>query len=161
MGSMSNEITRNMLQPGDHIYTYRMLHTCSHHGIYVGDDRVIHYIGTRLQEIGKSENRCSKCLVQPSKLQGVVKTCLDCFLKGHRLYGFEYNVSSSHFLIQRPRTCSIRSCDRPDIVIQRAKDLLNKGFGDYDLFENNCECFAFYCKTGKAVCSIQICLRVK
>lgn len=39
------------------------------------------------------------------------------------------------------------NCDTPDIVIQRAESRLNKV--GYDLFENNCEHFATWCKIGK------------
>ncbi|MBD1935352.1 MULTISPECIES: lecithin retinol acyltransferase family protein [Cyanophyceae] len=38
-------------------------------------------------------------------------------------------------------------CDPPDIVIQRAKSKLKEE--KYDLFDNNCEHFATWCKTGK------------
>lgn len=37
-------------------------------------------------------------------------------------------------------------CDLPDIVIERAKSKLGKS--GYDLFNNNCEHFATWCKTG-------------
>ncbi|VAI29936.1 unnamed protein product [Triticum turgidum subsp. durum] len=33
------------------------------------------------------------------------------------------------------------------LVVHRAKHLLNNGFGMYSLFKNNCEDFAIYCKT--------------
>jgi len=36
-------LTKKELLPGDHVYVRRRLH--SHHGIYVGKDRVIHYKG--------------------------------------------------------------------------------------------------------------------
>ncbi|CAN4108456.1 unnamed protein product [Withania somnifera] len=34
------------------------------------------------------------------------------------------------------------------MVIHRAMHLLQNGFGNYDVFQNNCEDFALYCKTG-------------
>ncbi|XP_021808911.1 uncharacterized protein LOC110752539 [Prunus avium] len=47
-------------------------------------------------------------------------------------------------------TCTTGRCDSSDESISRATNLLSsKGFGEYDLFENNCEAFAIYCKTGK------------
>ncbi|KAL5568142.1 hypothetical protein UlMin_024717 [Ulmus minor] len=155
MGLISNEISPDMLQPGDHIYAYRMVHIYSHHGIYVGNDRVIHYNGPDPEKIqsvsGSNYTRCGKCGYLPtSKSQGVVISCLDCFLNGHRLFRFEYEASSLQFLVQTSGSCSTRPCDKPEVVVQRATDLLNKGFGNYDLFKNNCESFAFYCKTGKA-----------
>jgi hypothetical protein len=39
------------------------------------------------------------------------------------------------------------SCDSPDIVIARAKSKL--GESGYNLFDNNCEHFATWCKTGR------------
>jgi len=46
------------------------------------------------------------------------------------LYGYEYE-----------------QCDSPSVVIQRAMSKLGKG--KYDLRANNCEHFAFWCKTGQ------------
>ncbi|KAL5568155.1 hypothetical protein UlMin_024730 [Ulmus minor] len=150
MGLLSNEISKDKVQIGDHIYTYRMMHLYSHHGIYVGNDTVIHYTGADVVGKSESKSRCGKCGHQPSpNLEGLLKTCLNCFLDGHRLFRFEYEVSSTNLVIQHHRTCSTRSCDKPQVVVERAWELLNNGFGNYDLFENNCECFAFYCKTGK------------
>lgn len=45
-------------------------------------------------------------------------------------------------------------CDLPDIVIQRAESQINKP--GYNLFDNNCEHFAFWCKTGKNPKSHQV-----
>src|SRR5919202_4256550 len=39
------------------------------------------------------------------------------------------------------------SCDSPDIVIARAESKL--GESEYSLFDNNCEHFATWCKTGR------------
>ncbi|OMO96262.1 hypothetical protein COLO4_15390 [Corchorus olitorius] len=82
----------NTLNPGDHIYSYRQIHTFSHHGIYVGkgtvtklnneeveiNDAVIHFMG-----FGKCSNQipCEKC-GHSSRRIGVAITCLDCFLQG-------------------------------------------------------------------------------
>ena len=38
--------------------------------------------------------------------------------------------------------------DDPELVVQRALSRL--GEADYDLFENNCEHFAVWCKTGRS-----------
>ena len=37
--------------------------------------------------------------------------------------------------------------DAAHLVVCRARHLLNNGFGMYNLFKNNCEDFAIYCKT--------------
>ncbi|KAL5568234.1 hypothetical protein UlMin_024809 [Ulmus minor] len=129
----SNRIDRRMLRKGDHIYCFRTAHTYSHHGIYVGDDRVIHFRRTEDSTSSRSQ-ACEVCGFQPETQRGVVKSCLDCFLQGHRLKHFEYNVSSQYFMENHSGTCSTTSFDPPDIV--------------YDLMKNNCENFARFCKTG-------------
>lgn len=80
---------------------------------------------------------------------GVVLTCLDCFLRNGSLYSFDYEVSPSIFLTRvRGGTCTTAASDPPQTVIHRAMYLLQNGFGNYDVFQNNCEDFALYCKTG-------------
>lgn len=74
---------------------------------------------------------------------------MDCFLDKGSLYCFEYGVTPSVFLAKvRGGTCTTAESDPPEAVIHRAMYLLRNGFGNYDLFENNCEDFAIYCKTG-------------
>ncbi|MCL7034601.1 hypothetical protein MKW94_010563 [Papaver nudicaule] len=81
--------------------------------------------------------------------QGVVLSCLDCFLGSGSLYLFEYGVTPSIFFAKvRGGTCTTAQSDPKDMVIHRAMYLLQKGFGNYDIFLNNCEDFALYCKTG-------------
>lgn len=80
---------------------------------------------------------------------GVVLSCLDCFLQNGSLYCFEYEVSPSAFLAKvRGGTCTTAASDPPETVIHRAMYLLQNGFGNYDVFQNNCEDFTLYCKTG-------------
>jgi hypothetical protein len=77
---------------------------------------------------------------------------LDCFLSGCELCLFEYAVSCAHFLAQaRGGTCTIASSDATEGVLHRAFYLLENGFGPYNVFKNNCEDFAIYCKTGLLV----------
>lgn len=171
MGLFSHKITRDDLKPGDHIYSWRNAYIYSHHGIYVGDEKVIHFTrggglefgtGTVLDKIidisipnhGRRDNKCLDCGDQ-SNLGGVISSCLDCFLAGGNLYLFEYSASPSTFLAKRGGTCTIASSDPCDEVISRAKFLhLRNGFGEYDLLDNNCEDFAIYCKTGLFVLSM-------
>ena len=131
-------------------------------GIYTEENRVIHFTRTQDHEnnnnniVGESSNgggRCGECGYDAAEQKGVVKTCLDCFLKGHALYRFDYNVSSEHLLLKRSGTCSTGPCDEPDVVVRRATEMLESGggFGDYDILDNNCEAFAMYCKTGQRV----------
>lgn len=80
---------------------------------------------------------------------GVVLSCLDCFLKKGSLYSFEYGVPPTVFIAKvRGGTCTTAASDPPETVIHRAMYLLQNGFGNYDIFQNNCEDFAMYCKTG-------------
>ncbi|URE33731.1 hypothetical protein MUK42_07371 [Musa troglodytarum] len=80
---------------------------------------------------------------------GVILSCLDCFLGNGSLYCFKYGVPPSVFLAKvRGGTCTTAESDPPETVINRAMYLLQNGFGNYDVFENNCEDFALYCKTG-------------
>ncbi|KAL5568472.1 hypothetical protein UlMin_025047 [Ulmus minor] len=153
MRLLPKAIDRSMLNEGDHIFCHRMAHIYSHHGIYVGDDRVIHFRRTEDSTSSRSQ-ACKICGFQPKTQRGVVKSCLDCFRKGHRLHRlhrFEYNVSSRVCKKNKAGTCSTTSCDPPDIVVRRATKMLNNGqlgFGEYDLMKNNCEHFARFCKTG-------------
>ncbi|PON60391.1 Endopeptidase, NLPC/P60 domain containing protein [Parasponia andersonii] len=162
MGFQSNEIDRNLyssqLQAGDHVYSFRNAHIYSHHGIYVGDNIVIQFTRTQKTESSNSSNRtttrCNVCQYSPKEDRGVVKSCLECFLKGHRLFRFEYGVSSSHFVLKRSGTCTTGPCRySPEEVVRRATEMLNsvEGFGEYNLLRNNCETFAVYCKTNKRI----------
>ncbi|XP_062102130.1 uncharacterized protein LOC133811171 [Humulus lupulus] len=151
-------IDKSLLRAGDHVYGYRNTHVYTHHGIYVGDDRVIHFTSPDFSKSPNHVTSCGDCNYAPTKDRGVVKSCLDCFLNGHSLYLFDYGVSSSRFFFNRSGTCSTGSCIySPDDVVRRAADILNsdEGFGDYDFSTSNCETFAVYCKTGKRV-SLQI-----
>ncbi|KAM1270184.1 hypothetical protein ACFX2I_002283 [Malus domestica] len=157
MSLLSNRISREELQPGDHIYAYRKAHAYSHHGIYVGEGRVIHFVATKEKTRSTREPRCSDCKNDPNTARGVLKTCVDCFLKGHGLLRFEYNVSHDRFKFKHKGTCSTESCDPRDETVRRASEIFDKdpthgmGFGEYDLLKNNCEDFASYCKRGTSV----------
>uniref|UniRef100_A0A803Q2D1 LRAT domain-containing protein n=1 Tax=Cannabis sativa TaxID=3483 RepID=A0A803Q2D1_CANSA len=167
MGVISNKIERDHLKPGDHIYSWRHAYIYAHHGIYVGEGEVIHFTRGGGQEIGtgtvldrfifssspshSEDNPCPRCGDQ-SKLNGVISSCLDCFLWGGELYRFEYGVNPIFFVAKaRGGTCTLASSDLPEDVLYRASYLLENGFGVYDLFKNNCEDFAIYCKTGLLV----------
>ncbi|KAL0381244.1 UNVERIFIED_CONTAM: hypothetical protein Sangu_0188700 [Sesamum angustifolium] len=132
--------------------------------IYVGDGRVIHFTRGAGQEIGTgtvldrfifssspsnpSGSPCPRCGDQ-SMAEGVISSCLECFLSGGDLYLFQYNVSPATFLTKaRGGTCTLSKSDPPEDVLYRAEYLLEKGFGGYNIFKNNCEDFAIYCKTG-------------
>lgn len=156
MGLLTNRVERNEIKPGDHIYTYRAVFAYSHHGIFVGGSKVVHF--TRAGTSSSSEddvyNQPSSCLTFPDcgfrqPKSGVVLSCLDCFLQNGSLYCFEYGVTPSVFIAKlRGGTCTTAESDPPETAIHRAMYLLQNGFGNYDVFQNNCEDFALYCKTG-------------
>lgn len=165
MGLISNRVDRDTLKPGDHIYSWRTAYIYAHHGIYVGDNKVIHFTrhgrevgtGTVLDALLVSSGPscthvpCPTC-VPPEESHGVVSSCLDCFLAGGILYRFEYSVNPAIFVAKvRGGTCTLAESDRGENVVHRAKFLLESGFGFYNLFKNNCEDFAIYCKTGLIV----------
>ncbi|CAI9765913.1 unnamed protein product [Fraxinus pennsylvanica] len=165
MGLLSNRVERGSLKPGDHIYSWRNAYIYAHHGIYVENDKVIHFT-RRGQEVGtgtaldvllvssgpsRPHVPCATC-TPPEEGHGVVSSCLDCFLAGGILYRFEYSVSPALFLAKaRGGTCTLAVSDTDDLVVHRAKYLLDNGFGCYNVFKNNCEDFAIYCKTGLLV----------
>ncbi|XP_042475057.1 protein LEAD-SENSITIVE 1-like [Macadamia integrifolia] len=165
MGLLSNRIGRGRLKPGDHIYSWRNAYVYAHHGIYVGNDKVIHFTRGRGQEVGTGtvldvlllsstpahSEPCSTC-PPLEEGNGVVSSCLDCFLAGGILYRFEYSVSPALFLAKaRGGTCTLAVSEPDDIVVHRATYLLDNGFGCYNVFKKNCEDFAIYCKTGLLV----------
>ncbi|PWZ13972.1 hypothetical protein Zm00014a_011170 [Zea mays] len=162
MGLLSNRVERSEIRPGDHIYTWRAVYAYSHHGIYVGGSKVVHFTRKKETETSDSSDSTSslvseiksECQTFPDcgfqlSNSGVVLTCLDCFLRNGSLYCFEYGVPSAVFLAKfRGGTCTIAESDPPEVVVHRAMYLLQNGFGNYDMFEKNCEDFALYCKTG-------------
>ncbi|KAI3933053.1 hypothetical protein MKW92_005210 [Papaver armeniacum] len=271
MGVLFNGAQRSDLKPGDHIYTWRVVYAYSHHGIYMGGDKVVHFTQERdessgfgaslntsassssipsnlklptpsasasnfsanlklpnpsastsnfsenlklpnpsglasnfpsnlnlpnpsastsnfsanlklpnpsgstskfpsnlnssdssglgsnsgsFNSFGSGSNLASTCSNFPdcgfkNPNSGVVLSCLDCFLGSGSLYLFEYEVTPSIFFAKvRGGTCTTAKSDPTDMVIHRAMYLLQKGFGNYDIFLNNCEDFALYCKTG-------------
>ncbi|MBL0385228.1 lecithin retinol acyltransferase family protein [Tumebacillus sp. ITR2] len=93
------------LQAGDHIYSQRVGYT--HHGIYVGSGRVIHYLLDH----------------------GICETTLDGFACGSNIH----------------RKSSIKRYSDREIV-RRAYARI--GESDYNLFHNNCEHFANWCRNG-------------
>lgn len=129
------------------------------------DDRVIHYSIAESDDKAAGEpssdeaGGCRVCGFRRKVQRGVVKSCLDCFLNGpHKLFRFDYGVSSAHFCTRRSGSCSLSQCDNPEIVVQRTTQTLddnnNEGKfveNDNNIVYNNCDIdqsFAVYCKTG-------------
>ncbi|MCO5565000.1 hypothetical protein L7F22_018670 [Adiantum nelumboides] len=133
-------------------------------GIYIGDGKVIHFTRGEGQEVGtgtildnflgswappRSSRLCEECRQSRENSNGVVASCVQCFLNGRPLYRFEYGVDTATFIAKaRGGTCTLAVADPVEEVLHRALYLLENGFGGYHLFHNNCEDFAMYCKTG-------------
>lgn len=170
MGLLSQKIKREELKVGDHIYSWRYAYVYAHHGIYIGAGLVIHFTQGAGQDIGTgtfldrivisssparpSVDPCPRC-GENSRDNGVILSCIDCFLDGGKLYLFEYYVPVAAFLAKpRGGTCTTAKSDPPEDVIHRATFLLENGFGDYNVFKNNCEDFSVYCKTGRLILGV-------
>lgn len=97
------------MKRGDHICIYYVVQgiNYTHHGIYLGDNKVIHYYKGKIH-----------------------LTFLCKFGKKSRIYIRKY-----------------KKCDSVSLVIKRAK--YRRGEKLYNLIFNNCEHFAYWCKTGK------------
>lgn len=110
------------IQPGDHLYYSCGLY--EHHGIYCGD---ILY-----------KNRHYKEVV--------------IHFEGKHKRGQIRGISYNRFAYNRQVGVDQHekdSCFTPETVIRRAINRL--GEPDYNLFGNNCEHFARWCKTGKSI----------
>ena len=134
VGKFTHAIDRNDLQPGDHIYVYNSWLMYSHHGIYIGNDRVIHLSGGG----------------QSKKSAAMVRECtLDEFLNGNQLRLVAYGVKPITRRIKKSGTCHILGSRSVEKVLDTAKYYLQNPdkWGRYNVFTNNCEHFAYCCKT--------------
>ncbi|XP_048327536.1 protein LEAD-SENSITIVE 1 isoform X3 [Ziziphus jujuba] len=153
---LSNKIQREELKPGDHVYTWRHSYSYAHHGIHIGEGKVIHFTrggGKDRIIFSSSPSHTSKstCALNSDQLRldSVVTTSIDDFLLGGKLYRFEYGVNLLVFIAKtRGGTCTRAHSAPLEVVEHRCSYHLKNGFGDYHLFKNNCEDFAIYCKTG-------------
>ncbi|XP_010027159.2 uncharacterized protein LOC104417611 [Eucalyptus grandis] len=124
-------IQQEELTPGDHVYTYRRYGLYTHHGIYVGAGRVIHFTRT-----------------------GVNETSLDSFrqegedLRSLHSYGYGQPLLE-YWLARWGAHPTLPNTKSPEQVINKAWELYGSdNFGEYDLINNNCEHFATFCRTG-------------
>ena len=134
VGKFTHAIDRSDLQPGDHIYVYNSWLMYSHHGIYTGDDRVIHLSGGE----------------QSKKAAAQVRECtLDEFLNGNQLRLATYGVKRITRRIKKSGTCHILGSRSVQDVLYTAEYYLQNPdkWGRYNVLTNNCEHFAYCCKT--------------
>ena len=111
------------MERGDHLFYYRAGSTYSHHGISCGDGTVIHYESSLWMKLAGSHSQ--------HEVPTVKRVPLAEFSLGSRVWVRPYRTS-----------------DDPELVVTRAMSRL--GEADYSLFENNCEHFAVWCKTGRS-----------
>ncbi len=102
--------------------------TGTHHGIYIGNNQVIHFIGG----------------TNPSNIIPQLGYEKDAVIKQTSLEEF-----AGEYPMERVKIVNYKGRKVSDIetVIARAKR--NIGQDGYHLFLNNCEHFAYWCKTGK------------
>ncbi|CAM8988937.1 unnamed protein product [Rhodiola kirilowii] len=118
---LSNELFIQKLRIGDHLFSERLGGTYSHHGIYIGNNTVIHLQGPHSS--AKYSNPCNICHYVPPTNGTVVKTCLDCFHGGHSFRVREYGVQVSGDLIDEwilnklDASKAIYTCRKGDIFI--------------------------------------------
>lgn len=136
VGVLSHAIAREDLKPGDHVYVYRPFYTYAHHGIYTGIERqeIIHFSG-------------------PSKCDAKISAAtINEFCRGGtiRLVAYGIRRNSLDYRLKRPGTVHSRKSLVPEEVVNTASKWLNHPelWDRYDLVSNNCEDFAYFCKTG-------------
>jgi len=114
---MKNLVEKTPL-PGDVVVADRILY--KHYGIYVGNNRVIHFSGGAGGEINPLDAK-------------IIETSLSDFLDGSALYVEESDEAGAF---------------PPDVIVKRALSMVGKLKGDYNLAINNCEHFTHWCKYG-------------
>ncbi|MFS7923644.1 putative LRAT domain-containing protein [Helianthus anomalus] len=163
-------VHRDEIKPGDHIFVWRARFTYTHHGIYVGENKVIHlttdqakatsFFGLNLSSSGSFSSSSSnstgcefsKPISGHSCGSGSCLCTLLLWISSTR----ECEAMAS--LVFLRGTCTSAPSDPPQDVINRAICLLKQsnGSGNYNLLSNNCENFALYCKTGRMIRSGQV-----
>ena len=105
---------------GDHIFV--RCRGYSHHGIDVGDGRVVHFDANPWQTLTAAVTR---------RIPTIRLVSMEEFTGNRQVYVRRYEQA-----------------DSPDVAAQRA--LSRVGERGYCVFSNNCEHFAVWCKTGRS-----------
>lgn len=122
--------------PGDIIFCDRMLGIYAHFGIYIGDLAVVHF---------DSDLSCAFGL----KKAKIDMTTIEDFRDGDTLY----TIAAEHLLSIIDDYCSFENGKYRFFSLKETVDralwcLHSNSRDEYNLFENNCEHFAVWCKTG-------------
>ena len=122
-----SNIELSQLEPGDHIFRFGAVFKKSiltHHGIYVNDNKVIHFSGGE----GNTNNLGNDILdakITLTTITGFMSNKVKC-----------YRMNENYSVIKR------------DEIISRAYSELGSKFGGYNIVNNNCEHFSNWCRTG-------------
>ena len=104
---------------GDHVFIYRSGY--SHHGIDIGEGKVVHFESDPWRKMADT--------IANSESARINVTSLEDFARGAPINVRQYDLA-----------------DAIEVVVRRAESRV--GDRDYDVFANNCEHFAVWCKTG-------------
>lgn len=106
-------------------------------GIYVGESKVVHF-QTPL-ETGQMDS------------SEIVESDFHEFLgpDGSDWFVCKYGATEEEFSGNPRGTCTTKHSDEVKTVIERAREALREGFGQFNIVGSNCEDFALYCKTGQ------------
>lgn len=115
------------LEEGDHIFRFGAFFEkslLSHHGIYIGNDQVIHFSG------GEGNNNNFGDDIKNAKIK--ITTIDDFLMNKYQCW----KIKGQYTLNQRSE------------IVSRAFSKLDTDFGGYSPANNNCEHFANWCRTG-------------
>ena len=144
----------DLLTPGDHIRIWRPRYRFYHHGIYIGNNEVIHYTGNEkninLQKIRTIMHLITNRLnMRRSSTRSIIWSAL----RNHRENKLCIVKTSLERFTKKTKNLveiiKYREENTSDIVISRAYN--RSGERQFNLFKNNCEHFCNYCKIYKYV----------
>lgn len=106
-------------------------------GIYMGDSKVVHF-QTPLETGQMDSSEIVECDFQE-------------FLgpEGLDWYVYKYGATEQEFSGNPRGTCTTRHSEEVETVLERAREAMREGFGQFNIVGSNCEDFALYCKTGQ------------
>ena len=142
------------MSKGDHITVSRWLGFYYHHGIDIGDGTIVHFTGEPKRKRDAAVVRTTReKFVRHGRLEVVDYSWVETAARANddtRLRPIEEALQAESSLGSAPKLVTVRDLinriNDPDLTIKAA--LQHVGHTRYDLFSNNCEHFAVYCKTG-------------